>query len=366
MTFNSFYNGIVQNLFFGGIAAALLVFVMFRKANTVAASGNKAKMVGWSLAPSTMVIVAVLAHGVALNVVWPRIQGAFASAPVQNTVDMGDQLTAAVDGLLWGGGGTEMYAGTISPDVWTAPSQEASNSAPAPLVNGGRTASFTSDPAPITANREVQIMSNDQAVAAFVAFDATPTPSGVQAANQFVVANTGGTYTVQRGDSLAKIAAKYGISAAALCAANHTIVRDCNMIRAGWVLTIPVGGTAPTTAVVQRVPATYGQQTTLYRAQPTPTAYIVSTQPLQRNIATGQVIIASNADAVQAVQALAPAPTVAPVIVQAAPTATPRSVISYAELKAQQGGSAGGGQTYIDQFLAEQKAKNAMVASTDQ
>ena len=354
MTFNSFYNGIVQNLFFGGIAAALLVFVMFRKANTVAASGNKAKMVSWSLAPSIMVIVAVLAHGVALNVVWPRIQGAFASAPIQNTVGMGDQLTAAVDGLLWGDGGTEMYAGNVSPGVWTAPSQTAGSGAPAPLVNGGQTASFASNPAPITASREVQIVSNDQAVAAFVAFDATPTPSGVQAANQFVVANTGGTYTVQRGDSLAKIAAKYGISAAALCVANRTIIRDCNMIRAGWVLTIPVGGTAPTTAVVQNAPATYGQQTTVYQARPTPTAYIASTQPLQRDMATGQVIIASNADAVQAIQALAPAPTVAPVVVRAAPTATPRSVTSYAELKAQQQQLGISGAEYIANFLKQQ------------
>ena len=33
MTLNSFFDGLMQNLLFGGIAAALLIFVMFRKAN---------------------------------------------------------------------------------------------------------------------------------------------------------------------------------------------------------------------------------------------------------------------------------------------------------------------------------------------
>lgn len=363
MTFNSFYNGIVSNLFFGGIAAALLIFVMFRKANQVAASGNRAKMVGWSLAPSIMVIVAVLAHGAALNVVWPRIQGAFASAPVQNTVAMGSQVTAAIDSVLWGGGGMELAA-NVGPGAFAAPVQNTSNSAPpAPLLNEGRTASFVSNPAPITANREVQVMTNAQAVAAIVAFDATPTPNGVQQANQFVVANTGGTYTVQRGDSLAKIAAKYGVSAAALCAANRTIIRDCNIIRVGWVLTIPVGGVTPTNAIVAAptaIPQSWGQQTTTYRVQPTAIpVYVQSNQQasVQRNLATGQVVISSNADAVQAVQALGPLPTVPPVVAVApTPTVTPRAVTTYAELKAQQGGSvAGGGQAYIDQFLKEQK-----------
>ena len=52
---------------------------MFRSANKAAASGNKAKMFSWSVAPALMVIAAVIAHGVALNIIWPKIQGAFAS-----------------------------------------------------------------------------------------------------------------------------------------------------------------------------------------------------------------------------------------------------------------------------------------------
>ena len=45
------------------------------------------------------------------------------------------------------------------------------------------------------------------------------------------------TYTVQRGDSLAKIAAKFGVDVNALCQANS--IRNCNVIRKNQVLAIP-------------------------------------------------------------------------------------------------------------------------------
>ena len=45
------------------------------------------------------------------------------------------------------------------------------------------------------------------------------------------------TYTVQRGDSLAKIAAKFGVSVDALCQANS--IRNCNVIHKNQVLAIP-------------------------------------------------------------------------------------------------------------------------------
>lgn len=46
-----------------------------------------------------------------------------------------------------------------------------------------------------------------------------------------------GTYTVAGGDSLAKIAAKYGVSVDALCRAND--LRNCNVIAKGKKLVIP-------------------------------------------------------------------------------------------------------------------------------
>ena len=45
------------------------------------------------------------------------------------------------------------------------------------------------------------------------------------------------TYTVQRGDSLAKIAAKFGVTVDALCQANS--IRNCNVIHKNQVLAIP-------------------------------------------------------------------------------------------------------------------------------
>lgn len=54
--------------------------------------------------------------------------------------------------------------------------------------------------------------------------------------------NDGGpqTYTVQAGDSMGKIANRFGVSVNDLCNANISVTRNnCNVIRAGWVLTIP-------------------------------------------------------------------------------------------------------------------------------
>lgn len=355
MTINSFYDGLTRNLFLGGVAAALIIFFMFRKANQVAATGNKAKMVGWSVAPALMVIVAVVAHGVAINVVWPRIQGAFASAPVQNTVALGDALTAAADSLLFGGGNGEFVAASVGPGAFVAPVMEASV---APVVNGGVVASFVQQPASIADNRETLVETAEQAVAAFNAMAVTPTPigGGMTYINTFMADNlptvevkmaANGTYTVKGGDSLAKIAkAFYGDSGGwrQICDANRNVIRDCNNISAGMVLVIPAAGSnAQPSRVVSQPTAVSAWN------QPKQTVYEQPATAPRRDLATNQVIINSNADAVQAIQALGPAPTVAPVVV-AAPTPTPRSVYTYAELKGQ-AGVPGGGQAYIDQFL---------------
>jgi len=367
MTLNSFYNGIMQNAIYGGVVAAIIIFVMFRKANQVAATGNKAKMAGWSVAPAIMIIVAVLAHGVALNVIWPRIQVAFTSAPVQNTLALGNQLTAAADSVLWGGGSGEMMAGFVGPDAFKAPVMEASNSGP--LVNGGQAASFVGQPVTIQANTERTVETAAQAVNAITNIAATATPIGGGQAyiNQFIADNKpvdttiscNGSYTVKSGDSLAKIAkACYGDSNkwVELCNANRGTVADCNNIKSGMTLVIPSGNSSlPTSAVVNsQAPATFGQQSATYNVKPTP-APVYANQGNQqaaapvRNVASGQVVITNNAAAVQAVQALGPLPAVAPVV---AVMPTPRPAYVLTELLAKP--APGGGQAYIDQFLKQQ------------
>lgn len=362
MTFNSFYNGIMQNAIYGGVAAAVIIFMLFNKANRVAASGSKAKMAGWSIAPAIMVIVAVLAHGVALNVIWPRIQGAFTSAPVQNTLALGDQLTVAADNVLWGGGNGEMMASFVGPDAFKAPVQQASvtSNSTAPLVNNGQQASFVGQPVNIVAN-ERTVETAQQAVQAFTALSATATPDGQTAATRFVATQTG-SYTVKRGDSLSKIAATLGVSVADLCNANRGTIRDCNVITAGMVLVVP-SGDGQTSAVVESVPANYGQQTTTYATQPTP-APVVNRNAQQaaapvRNVSNGQVVITNNAAAVQAVQALGPLPTAAPVVA-AAPTPRPAYILTEVLAKP----APGGGQAYINQFLQTQT--DTTVASAGQ
>lgn len=362
MTLNSFYNGLVSNLFLGGIAAVVLIAVMFRSANKVAASGNKAKMFSWSVAPALMVIAAVIAHGVALNIIWPKLQGAFSSVPVQNTVALGNQLTMAADSVLFGNGNGEMMASYVGPNAFKAPVQNASITSgnDAPLVNGGQTASFVGQSVNIVAN-ERQVMTAQQAVQAVNALAATATPDGQMAATRFVAQQTG-SYTVKSGDSLSKIAATLGVSVKALCNANRGTISNCNVINVGAVLVVP-SANSETSAVVA-VPASYGQQSATYSTQPTPAPVYVNRNAQQaaapvRNVANGQVVITSNASAVQAVQALAPVPTVAPVVA-VAPTPRPAYILTEVLAKP----ASGGGQAYIDDFLKKQT--DTTVASAGQ
>lgn len=64
--------------------------------------------------------------------------------------------------------------------------------------------------------------------------------------------NTCGTYTVKRGDWLATIAARYGISWQALAAANH--LSNPNLLYPGMRLVIPCGGGTPARVITLRQP----------------------------------------------------------------------------------------------------------------
>lgn len=48
------------------------------------------------------------------------------------------------------------------------------------------------------------------------------------------------TYTVKKGDSLSKIAEKFGTTVTAIQKANSNKIKNVNDIRVGWVLKIPV------------------------------------------------------------------------------------------------------------------------------
>lgn len=65
---------------------------------------------------------------------------------------------------------------------------------------------------------------------------------------------TGSQYVVQRGDTLSRIAQRFGVSLAALVQANGIV--NPNLIFVGQVLTIPGGGTVPGVPTVQPPPGT--------------------------------------------------------------------------------------------------------------
>jgi len=90
-----------------------------------------------------------------------------------------------------------------------------------------------------------------------------------------------GTHTVQAGQNLFRISLQYGVSMSSLAAVNG--IYDINRIYAGQILTIPCGGTAPTTPTYQQ-PQVYTppQQTYSYTpATPNSAAYYNSYYPQQ-------------------------------------------------------------------------------------
>jgi len=343
MTFNALFQAITQNLFFGGVAASILLFLMFRKATAVAQSGDKAKMATWAMAPSMMILASVIMTGAAVGIALPRLQALFLSAPAQNTLAVGNALTAALDNFLF----TDPSAGLVNnAPIFQPQTQQAVAPVSAPPVNVGQTATFTNQPVKPSQAAEVRITTNEQAVAAVQALEVKNDAQTY--INTFIADNTpadatiacGGSYTIKSGDSLAKIAkACYGDSNkwVAICRANR--LADCNNVRAGIALVIPSDGTAPTNSAIAgnqtaTVPASWGQQATTY------------TQPAQqaaapvRSLASGEVTITSNEQAVAAIQSLAPA--VQP---------TPRAAYVLAEVLGKPSDNTG--LDYINKFLAE-------------
>lgn len=109
---------------------------------------------------------------------------------------------------------------------------------------------------------------------------------------------TGGTYTIQKGDSLSKIARKYGVSAKQLSAANN--ITDPNKIRIGQKLNVPSrsstgSSSAPviqSSPVVAPVPSARVAPAPLAPAIPAaPTALAIEAAPIVTSIPTYEVTV---------------------------------------------------------------------------
>lgn len=92
--------------------------------------------------------------------------------------------------------------------------------------------------------------------------------AGSSVPNNTTAGGTPGTYTVQRGDWFYSIARKFGVTVAALQAANPNV--DPSAIYPGQVLFVPTGGTTPSQA------ATPSSSGTTYTVQPGDTLFSIA------------------------------------------------------------------------------------------
>ena len=220
--FTQVYATIVNYAIGGGAAAVVLFILLYRKANSVASKGNKAKMATFSLAPAALVIISLLASTAAFNFAVPRLQSAMSSAPVVGAVQAGGVAMQAIDSVL-----------------------------SAPPASAGGMASFTVQPMqapggfnPILPGSGNWLQDATQGLAPTLEPAMAPTVAPLApAANQLITWGNDGTYIVQRGDTLSKIAkAAYGDSDLwpMICNANSAILHgNCSNIMAGQRLGIP-------------------------------------------------------------------------------------------------------------------------------
>ena len=223
--FSQVYATIVNYAIGGGAAAVVLFILLYRKANSVASKGNKAKMATFSLAPAALVIISLLASTAAFNFAVPRLQQAMSSAPVVGAVQAGGVAMQAIDSVL---------------------------GAPAPSTGG--MASFTVQPMqapggfnPILPGSGNWVQGATRNLAPTLEPAMVPTvPALAPAANQLITYGNDGTYIVQRGDTLSSIAkAAYGNGDLwpMICNANSAILHgNCSNIMAGQRLVIPEKG----------------------------------------------------------------------------------------------------------------------------
>lgn len=216
--FTEFYSMIVNYALGGGAAAVVLFALLYRKANSVANSGNKAKMATFSLAPAILVIVSLAAGTAAFNYAVPRLQSAMSSPPVVGAVQAGGALMQVVDNTLG--------APPVNADVGTFTVQPMQAGGFNPILpNGNWARGATGSLAPAVA-------------------PAQPTASALApVTNQVISYGNDGAYVVQRGDTLSGIAKTFygdGDLWPIICNANSNVLRgNCSNIMAGQRLVIP-------------------------------------------------------------------------------------------------------------------------------
>lgn len=208
----------------GGAVAVILFVLMYQKSSAVANSGSKAKMATFSIAPALLVIVSILAATAAFNFAVPRLQNAVTSAPVVGAVQAGGVAVQAIDQLL---AAPAMNTGGMA-NVGIQPLGFASSVQQPIVPSGGGWLGGSLD----------GVAPGSMFTFPTVEPEAEPTAEAAQPVS-YPQPTVPGTYTVQRGDSMFKIAAKFlgdGNKYVELCAINRAIVGASCQLTPGMVL----------------------------------------------------------------------------------------------------------------------------------
>lgn len=224
---NALYNSFAGWLM-GGTVAVVLFALLYYKAARVAASGNKGRMISYSVMPAVLLICSVFAATTAAGFAIPRIQAFVGSQPVAGVVQAGDTATKLLDYVLTSGvdsvrvQAAPMPPGTGVEDLLQSVSSYAPSSAVSPANESNAT--------PVS---EVNTAPED------------------------------GFYTVRRGDTMSSIAkAQFGDSNAyvELCRLNNMTLASCSNLRSGMKIRLPTTVAPPATQKWNAAIATWQQK----------------------------------------------------------------------------------------------------------
>lgn len=373
MTLSGIVASVLNNIIIlavGGLAALYFAWRLWNKVESIRQQTSTwGKLIFW-VAQMFIIVLVIFRVGAMIYTTSRDAVAGFVNGP---SIQAGGQaivdLAAQADSLLGLDGSSfagNVSAGASTVNLVTPPLRPTATPV---LVNSGAAASFEQAPVNLNDNSEAKVITAMDAVIAVESL-ANPTQEPMTYINTFLadnlptieVSTANGAYTVKRGDSLAKIAkAIYGTSDGwrQICEANRNVIRDCNNISSGMTLVIP--GQSGSAIVAQPVTKPVANANPVVVApaiaQPVVVAPVIVAQPARTY--DGQVVVNTAADAINAIQAIAPTATPAPVVAVVVPTNTPRAVNTYAELKAQQAQAQSGESAaeYIANFLAEQKSE---------
>lgn len=203
-------------------AGGVVVMLLLNRYRKIAASGNVRKMAMETAAPGIMLVIAVVVSGAAVAFALPRVNAFFSSAQITAAVQAGDVATQALDAFFVA---PDVQGGMPTMDFQTV------------QFGGGNGGGFLGGAPNAGAAQVAPIIADVQPVAIPTV---KPTP-----VSPMIQQTSGGhdTYTVQRGDSMYKIAEKLlgdGRRYPELCGANvQRVGSNCNALRAGMTIIVP-------------------------------------------------------------------------------------------------------------------------------